>query len=60
MFVAKFIAKMELEKMKFLSTHAGIYIMSPVNECTVKKCNTIFIQLKVCGENSGTWEIEKT
>jgi len=46
-FVAKFIAQNGIEKMKILSTHAGTYIMSPVNEYTIRKCSTIFTQLKV-------------
>lgn len=47
-------------KMKYLCKHPGIYIMSPINECTIRKCNTIFTQLKVCRENTATWETEKT
>jgi len=46
--------------MKILSTHAGTYVMSPINECKIKKCSTIFTQLKVCRENTGTWETENT
>jgi len=50
--------KIELEN-EILSTHAGTYIMSPLNEFTVRKCSTIFTQLKVCRENTRTWETEK-
>jgi len=47
--------KIELEN-KCLSTHSRIYINSPIKECTIRKYNKIFTQLKVCRENTGLWE----
>jgi len=58
-FVAKIIAKIELKSRIFKFPFGNIYKVLYQGMYN-KKCNKIFILLKVCTENPGLWETDKT
>jgi len=57
--VAYIIAKIKLENRIFEYTFRNIYKW-PSKECTMKNCNNIFTQLKVCVENTVLLETHVT